>query len=269
MESIYLGFGGEHYVISRLFAECYEASKLSVDFGFDILLSNQYRFSSGTDDQLRTLALQVKSRSVVEQDYLESEESNGTIRKKTIKKFLIKRQDMELITNSENGFLVCLFYEKNDIAYNVLGLFWLSASHLRDLFDRNVYGGPYIRVNDEDNNKYEITAELNFNSSVNHLAQFCLDELNTQIGMNSNIQELRNIIDNSLIIPNISDFRKSTVTLKNSAGVRLELNRSLTVLKELVNEHPLQLEYDPNDIYIDLDPTFEAIRNRKFERDYP
>ncbi|WP_409341022.1 hypothetical protein [Paenibacillus sp. MBLB4367] len=263
MEHHYLGFGGEHYVISRLFAECYEASKLSVDFGFDVLLSNQYRFTIGTDDRLKTQAIQVKTRNVGEDDYLENEEFNGAIRKKTIKKFLIKTQDLELITNSENGFLVCLFYEKNDIEYNVLGLFWLSASHLRQLIDM-----AYIRINADDNSKHEITAELKFNSSVNHLAQFCLDELNAQIGPHSNIQELRNIINNSLIIPNNSAFRKSTVALKNSEGVSLQLNRSLTVLKELVNEHPLQIEYDPTDIYIDLDPTFEAISRRKFEREY-
>lgn len=266
-DNIYIGFAGEHYVASRFFSEFYEASKLGIDFGFDVLLSNQYRVATEIDPQLTTMAVQVKTKAVTTHDYSDGEEMHGQIRRRATKTFSINQEEFDLIKSSPNGALVCLFYEKTSTAYNVLGLFWLNSMHLNELEVRHVGAtDPFLKTNVTD---IEIKAELKFTSTVNHLAGFCVDELIAQFGSHSNLTELKTIINNSKIIPNVSAIRESQVSLINDSGTRLELNRSLTVLKEIVNNHPLQLEYDPSEFYHDYDHTLAAIRDRKFTFEFP
>ncbi len=229
-DNIYYGFGGEHYVISQFYTMQYEATKMEVDFGFDILVTNQYRYSKKQDSEIKTLALQVKTATVTSKDYVWKEEEGRGFIKCAKKKFYISKNDFNLIASKENGYLICAFVEKQDQQYNVLGLFWLSNEHLIEAKEKR-----YIIEDAEEKygEGYVISARIPLQTTINHLTDFCIEKIKELNVENDYLHDLRELLSISNVVPD-NPFNGVDLIVETPESYP-PLSKELTSLKNITD----------------------------------
>ncbi|MGK5012090.1 hypothetical protein [Janthinobacterium sp. MDB2-8] len=134
-ERLYKGFEAENLITGRIFACGLEAFKLPADFGFDLLVSNQFELlkaSQGTAPvKVRSTAfpyvLQVKSRWT---GPLALNESN---RYEVAVEFFVNESEFAKITSSDSAFLVCVIFlpAQSGELLNRPILFWADGPWLK------------------------------------------------------------------------------------------------------------------------------------------
>ncbi|CAJ5346492.1 Uncharacterised protein [Burkholderia pseudomallei] len=142
-DRLYQGFEAEYLVASALFGTGLEAFKLPGDFGFDLLVSNQWKATR--DRSLSTAspdghapfpyALQVKSRRARAEDI---HLVDGLERRELDMSFSLKQHEYDLLIADEQAFLVCvLFMPPDQRAVSVRPLmFWLKGGQLQAMGER-------------------------------------------------------------------------------------------------------------------------------------
>lgn len=160
-DRLYQGFEAEYLVTSALFGAGLEAFKLPGDYGFDLLVSDQWRSTRS-----RTVAeplcdtrmpfpyvLQVKSRRAQLSDIRLVE---GVERRELEMKFSLKQHEYDLLVADERSFLVCvLFMPPDQRTVSVRPLtFWLTGAQLRNMHEREYLiasiddrGQPWLTLN--------------------------------------------------------------------------------------------------------------------------
>lgn len=269
-DNFYYGFAGEHHVISQFYAMHFEATKMEVDFGFDVLVTNQYRYSKGKDKEIKTQAYQVKTATVYQTNYIEIEESGVGVVKYAQKDFYLKKDDFNLISNKENGYLVCVFVEKRDDRYHPLGLFWLSNKHLKQAKDLNFLKD----INDAKyGDCYVISARIALHSSVNHLTSFYIERLEEEIGLNDYIADLKDLLFRSDVVPHttkaqiqlVEEYKIHTPPYNSfSYGT---LTEELYSLVNSVKEEEFKMIMNEDDDYyiVQLEPVIEEAQLKKLQ----
>jgi len=149
---LYTGLGVEHYTISQLLLLGYEAYKMTADFGFDIITSNQMKKSYQKEDIQEAKYLQIKSRIITPDDY-ENYNGNGKVeRKKTDIFFGIKKENFEIICAEPNAYVVFYFLEECEKQFSIPCYFWMSSCNLKKLYELGYFK--------EIENEYRLTVGL-------------------------------------------------------------------------------------------------------------
>lgn len=132
---LYQGFEAENLVAGRIFAAGLEAFKLPGDFGFDLLVSNQFELlkagQDGKPPKARGFAfpyvLQIKSRWTV------PPQLNPNKRYEVTVNFYLSEPEFAKITGSSSAFLVCVGFlpAQSGELLNRPMLFWADGAWLR------------------------------------------------------------------------------------------------------------------------------------------
>lgn len=268
-DNIYYGFGGEHYVIAQFYTMQYEATKMEVDFGFDILVTNQYRYSRNQDSEIKTWALQIKTVNVTSRDYVEKEEGGRGFVKYAKKDFYISKNDFNLITSKENGYLVCAFVEKQDQQYNVLGLFWLSSEHLKRARENE-----YIIEDTRYGENYVISACIPIQTTIDYLTEFCLEQSKDLNAENEYFHDLRNLLKISYVVP--YNLLRGVELIKeektgNKHACYAPLTKELTSLKSITDDNQYSMIQSLEDYYKkmhEMDSVIMSVEHKKFQFEF-
>lgn len=140
---LYQGFEAEYLVASALFGAGLEAFKLPGDFGFDLMVSNQWRatrdrlLSDGSRDSHVPFpyALQVKSRRARAENI---RLVDGLERRELEMTFSLKQHECDLLIADEQAFLVCVLFmppDQRSVSVRPL-IFWLKGRQLRAMEER-------------------------------------------------------------------------------------------------------------------------------------
>jgi hypothetical protein len=265
-DNMYYGFGGEHYIISQFYAMYYEATKMSVDFGFDILITNQYRVSKGIDGKLENLALQVKTATVRDQDYIQADDHGEGLINWIRKSFYISKNDFDLICRSENAALVCLFVKKEEDGFKTLGQVWFNGKHLLELEKNN--GFKYIETG-KYQGCYRVDVRLALSSSLNHLAEFFLDRLKSEGISVDKLSPLSTIINSSEIVRENFESKIDIEILNGNIIGFGPISEQLTKLSGLLQPCNVGAILDEdtyqNRFYKRIDDKIDSLNNVKFE----
>lgn len=260
MDNFYNGFAGERYIMSQLYKLKYEANKMDIDYGFDILATNHYRYTKGVDNHLLALALQVKTRTVLNNDYIEKEEQGVGKVIYAKKEFTLSRAEFNLITDKEDGFLLCMFNQDGN--QNPLGYFWLSGKMLIEALNNG-----FIKhfKSDKPGGYYKLIAQFAVVSSINFLADHCINLIENSTMGNEPIEDLKLLLRNSTIIPNnnLSKIDLLKYEGENPSLCVGTLRKELTTLKNIHNKEEIQLftdSYIP-EAHLDI---INTIQNKKF-----
>lgn len=149
-ERLYLGFEAEHYVAGKFFANGHEAFRLPGDFGFDLLVTDQREKveekCTDTTRQPLPYAIQVKSRRM---GISEFKENTATNRLEANTSFLIKLEDIELLIDTENSFLIFVVFinDHSRLFHGRVLALWFSSQHVKTLYEKG-----YFVVNPEKTN---------------------------------------------------------------------------------------------------------------------
>ncbi|RNF31485.1 hypothetical protein NM04_06940 [Massilia aurea] len=133
---LYIGAAGEHHVMSECFRNCYEAFKLPIDKGFDLVVTRAYvHFDAGIDSHLPAdeapIYLQVKSRQVrltVPDNPAERPYWEGC--------FYIKPAELDLLIRTSNSALACVLFFHNQSEYmqsRTAIAWWMPSEQLAEL----------------------------------------------------------------------------------------------------------------------------------------
>jgi len=268
-DKFYFGFGAEHFIISQFYKMHYEATKMEVDFGYDILVTNQYRYSKKVDDSPRTMAIQVKSRTVNENDYDQIEEFGFGVMKYAVKEFYLSVEDFELLINKENSYLVCLFINENN--NEPLGLFWFSGEQLRLASDRE----HITRMHSERyGDAYMIIGRVFVRTTINHLLNYCLDRIEENSpNVLEHTQNLRYLLDESSVVPlnNVTDIDlvvPYTIAPSKVSFSYGQLKEEITKLNQLGNYSSSEYIVEFGDLRETSPRTshhIDSMQKRKFE----
>lgn len=243
-DTYYNGFAGEHYIISQFYAMKYEAAKMEMDYGYDLLVTNQYRRSSKQDMEVKTLALQIKTRSIKKKHYITREVGGLGLGEFARMEFFLKKADFELITSDSNAFLICVFVDEGSSPLNPVGTFWLSSKHLKELNDEGYLNDGKHRKLD---NHYFITAELPLNQNVNHLTKFCIERLEKENIDSTHLEYLKNLLEESTVSikQGFSDISLLNIdaTTCNYSNSKLVLKPELTNLKKISDSENISLKW--------------------------
>lgn len=142
LKNIYRGVGGEYFLIGSLYRLGYDALKLPIDFGFDVM-----GFKTDNNQQNRPFYFQVSTRKLKaieasencneEKDGKSKSSSSRTALRTTIK--ISKTQFLKLC-EEERSALICYLYDDSDENPNIVNneempflYFWLSSANLRKL----------------------------------------------------------------------------------------------------------------------------------------
>lgn len=134
-DRLYQGFEAENLVAGRIFANGLEAFKLPGDFGFDLLVSNQFELlktsQGGTPPKARRATfpyvLQVKSRRT------DVPQLNSNGRYEVAVDFFIDESEFAKITSSDSAFLVCVGFlpaQSGELLSRPI-LFWADGEWLK------------------------------------------------------------------------------------------------------------------------------------------
>lgn len=142
-DRLYLGFEAEFLVASALFGAGLEAFKLPGDFGFDLLVSNQWKATrdrsvSGPSRDGHApfpYALQVKSRRARAADI----RLVGDLERRELEmSFSLKQHEYDLLVTDEQAFLVCVLFmppDQRTVSVRPL-MFWLKGRQLQAMHER-------------------------------------------------------------------------------------------------------------------------------------
>lgn len=155
-DRLYKGFEAENLITGRIFACGLEAFKLPADFGFDLLVSNQFELlkvsQGGTPRNLRSATfpyvLQVKSR------WAALPELNKNERYEVAIDFFINESEFAKITGSKSAFLVCVGFlpAQSGELLNRPFLFWADGPWLKQargcgyLLPHAINGNPLLKL---------------------------------------------------------------------------------------------------------------------------
>lgn len=153
---LYQGFEAENLIAGRIFACGLEAFKLPGDFGFDLLVSNQFELvkasQGGTPPKPRRAAfpyvLQVKSR------WTAPPQLNPNKRYEVAVDFFINESEFAKITGSDSAFLVCVGFlpAQSGELLNRPMLFWADGGWLKCargcgyLLPHAINGNPLLKL---------------------------------------------------------------------------------------------------------------------------
>lgn len=142
-DRLYRGFEAEYLVASALFGTGLEAFKLPGDFGFDLMVSNQWKVTrdraapsgAGVGHVPFPYALQVKSRRARAEDI---RLVDGLERRELEMSFSLKPHEYDLLVTDTQAFLICvLFMPPDERAVSVRPLiFWLQGRQLQAMHER-------------------------------------------------------------------------------------------------------------------------------------
>ncbi|MGL4484816.1 MAG: hypothetical protein ACRCUS_07685 [Anaerovoracaceae bacterium] len=128
-ENGYIGLGAEYYVSSLFYRLGYEASKLSIDFGFDLSFSNCLKEHTKNSTDFIHYLIQVKSRQV---EYEEKSIHTGNFDRPSVDvEFTITDLNFLQLLNTPKAILICCIYAAGELTPSCT--FWLSSAHLNFL----------------------------------------------------------------------------------------------------------------------------------------
>lgn len=138
---LYQGYAAEHHVSSALFRCSYEVFRLPADFGFDLIVTDQFRRALGHPVHHLPFALQVKSRWMAHDTAVVG--PNG--RREFVIDYRMKVDEVQLVQNTEDSGFVFVFYlgEAAGNRFDVR-LIWVHQKQVPTLLDRG-----YFRANGE------------------------------------------------------------------------------------------------------------------------
>lgn len=155
-DRLYRGFEAENLVSGRLFACGLEAFKLPGDFGFDLLVSNQFELlkasQGGAAPKLRRsifpYVLQIKSR------WTEPLKLNANNRYEVAVDFFINESEYMKIIGGDSAFLVCVVFlpAQSGELLNRPVLFWADGGWLKSarscgyLLPCVIHGNPLLKL---------------------------------------------------------------------------------------------------------------------------
>jgi len=159
-DRLYQGFEAEYLVVSALFGAGLEAFKLPGDFGFDLLVSNQWQATKekkpADDSPPKHMpfpyVLQVKSRRARGEDlcFVESVD-----RHELEMIFSLKQEEFDLLVEDERAFLVCVLFMPRDqrkVSARPF-TFWLQGKQLQAMRERqylqpakDAHGRPMLQL---------------------------------------------------------------------------------------------------------------------------
>ncbi len=107
-KNLYKGYAAEHFVSSLLYERGLEVFRLPADFGFDLIITNQFHNFLGelSDTSRFPFALQVKSRWLSSGNFREG--ANG--RKVVSIQYGLKESEVELVIKTPNSAFVLVYY---------------------------------------------------------------------------------------------------------------------------------------------------------------
>lgn len=203
-ETYYDGLGKEYYIASEFWKMGYEASKLAVDYGFDLMVTNSIKYNQ-EPVQYR---VQVKSRNI---DNISKASSGAGEREESgrITFSIENRYYGQLKEESNNAiFIGCLYKKAQEGANEFLCSFWFPGTVFSFLEEKNViYDGKDRFYNKK-------CFDILYRSEASMTSKFMelLDKYEAIAGENSQISELckynetlREYIQKSTIINNNSN----------------------------------------------------------------
>lgn len=148
-ERLYKGYLGEHLISGELYANSFEVFRLPADFGFDLVVTNQFKMSQGRTDAAGSFpfSIQVKSRWVRDADI----SAGPNNRPEAEFAYWLKQGELDLLSRHPNSAVAFVFYLPGDGREGVRSRFFLVHSHdmgrLRDSgYLRPAQNGFELRV---------------------------------------------------------------------------------------------------------------------------
>src|SRR5690606_12631282 len=136
-ERLYKGYLGEHLISGELYARSFEVFRLPADFGFDLVVTNQFKTSQGiTGDAVSfPFSIQVKSRWVRDADI--SVGPNN--RPEAQFAYWLKAGEIDLLTRHPNSAVAFVFYLPSDGRGARSRFFLIHSSDIPSLLDRGYH----------------------------------------------------------------------------------------------------------------------------------
>ena len=107
-KNLYKGYAAEHFVSSLLYEKGLEVFRLPADFGFDLVVTNQFHNFSGSpsDNSRFPFALQVKSRWLNEKHFREG----ANDRQMVSIQYGLKTSEIDLVESTPNSAFILVYY---------------------------------------------------------------------------------------------------------------------------------------------------------------
>lgn len=107
-ERLYRGYLAEHLISGELFAKSFEVFRLPADFGFDLVVTNQFQASLGRIDSASSFpfSIQVKSRWLSPEDVT----SGPNDRPQVDFAYWLKEDEVELLSKHPNSAVAFVLY---------------------------------------------------------------------------------------------------------------------------------------------------------------
>lgn len=159
---LYEGLEFEYYVASKLWGLGYEALKLPIDFGFDLLVYNQKEklLGSGSPAPIEMdepFVIQVKSGKAHEVPDKELSWAGRTKSKRA--SFIFSKFDIENIRSIDSAFVICVCYD-DTIPKEVVGSFWLNSYQFSELYRNEKRYFEKQRQEENEKEKYVLSVEF-------------------------------------------------------------------------------------------------------------
>lgn len=133
-ETYYDGLGKEYYIASEFWKMGYEASKLAVDYGFDLMVTNSIK----KNEEPVQYRIQVKSRNI---NNISMKLSGAGEREEGTRiTFAVENRYYEQLKDEKNNaiFIGCLYKKLSEISSEFLCSFWFPGKAFYALEEDNI-----------------------------------------------------------------------------------------------------------------------------------
>lgn len=188
-ERLYSGFCAEYHLISNAYRLGLEANKMVVDFGFDVIVTNQFkRMMSGYCDEHFTKLIQVKSRWFPNW----KTGKDGVSYLSTVK-YGIKEQDLYNLLHESNSFLACYVCLTHDEEFYIPCGVYFNNKNIKELLLED-----YLEFNKQDR-EFKLTLSVEARTGVNRFNSFLESKLEMCINKNTEYSIEFSDISNDII----------------------------------------------------------------------
>lgn len=133
---LYSGLEFEYYVASKLWGLGYEAMKLPIDFGFDLIVYNQKKQTVNKEVPLKKpYLLQVKSCKIQE-NHIRTEEINAGPYKTYHAAFYFNEKEIERIIEEPTAFVIFVFALDSEPT-EIINTVWLNSKQFRQIYEKD------------------------------------------------------------------------------------------------------------------------------------
>lgn len=215
IQGLYKGLEFEYYVASKFWGLGYEATKLPIDFGFDLMIWNQKERSlqeCESESMEIPYVIQVKSCRI-NKSYIKTENLRHGQCLRYDAVFYFHKEEIEMIINDPAAFVVFVF-AKDTSPTEIVDVCWLNSKQISKLWqkDTSLYScklpeGDFFAY-DADKQKYKIMLST-------------VDEINRKEELETLLIKaagLKDKIENDLEIKEVSNLAQSFYTSLTKDG---------------------------------------------------